>query len=90
MNGKEVVKLLENGQRVDREIETWTSDESQTEVLSGLSVGDTIKEMYMTQEGFSSVGLEDEDDTFMMGWGMMWGPGMGGGPRMWGSRRWRG
>lgn len=67
MNGNEVVKLLENGQRVDREIETGISDDSQTEVLSGLSVGDTIREMYMTQEGFSHVGLGDSEEVMMYG-----------------------
>jgi hypothetical protein len=77
------VKLLKNTLWIDQEIEIWTSDEVNTEVISGLSLGDTIKAMYITLEGMTDVGVSTSSDSMMM-WGDlrgMWGGGWwGGGP----------
>lgn len=66
-DGKSVVKLLKNGAWIDQEVEIGKSDESNTEIISGLKLGDTIKAMYITVEGMTSAGISTTaEDPFMM------------------------
>ena len=41
-NGQSTVRILQNGQPVSQAVETGNSSDSQTEIKSGLNVGDTV------------------------------------------------
>ncbi|MDD2537719.1 MAG: biotin/lipoyl-binding protein [Candidatus Absconditabacteria bacterium] len=72
-----VVLLYKNGQWIDQIVETGESDDTNTEVLSGLAIGDKIKAMYITEEGMSSAGIISTQGQINLG--TMGGGGMGGG-----------
>ncbi len=60
VDGKDVVSLFENGKWTDREVEIWTSDEQNTQIIAWLSFGDKIRGMYISEEGMINAGLSPE------------------------------
>lgn len=83
-DGKMVVKLYKNAQWIDQEVIVGKSDEVNTEIISWLSLWDTIKAMYITLEGMTSAGISTQQETFDMT--QMWGGWWGRGGQWWGNR----
>lgn len=55
--GEKIVRLKKGNDRVDQVVETGISDDSNTVILSGLKLGDTIKGFYMNETSMSNLGL---------------------------------
>ncbi|MDR0282516.1 MAG: HlyD family efflux transporter periplasmic adaptor subunit [Candidatus Peribacteria bacterium] len=61
--GKHVVRMLKSGVWMDQEVVVGSVDERNTEIIEGIQLGDTIKAMYMTDEGMISAGISLESQN---------------------------
>ena len=55
--GEKIVRLKKGNDRVDQVVEIGISDDSNTVILSGLKLGDTIKGFYMNGTSMANLGL---------------------------------
>jgi hypothetical protein len=58
-----VVMKIENGKYKKTPITVWISDQANTEVLSGLTLGDTIMGVFIDPQGIASAGLNDKPSS---------------------------
>ena len=56
-NGEKIVKLKKWDQRVDQVVEIGISDDANTQILSGLKVGDVIKGLYINDISMQNAGI---------------------------------
>lgn len=57
VNGEKIVKLKKWDQRVDQVVEIGISDDANTQILSGLKVGDVIKGLYINDISMQNAGI---------------------------------
>lgn len=56
-NGEKIVKLKKGEQWIDQVVEIGLVDDANTEILSGLTVGDTIKGLYINDVSMQNAGV---------------------------------
>ena len=57
VNGEKIVRLKKWDQRVDQVVEIGISDDANTQILSGLKVGDVIKGLYINDISMQNAGI---------------------------------
>ena len=57
VNGEKIVKLKKWDQRVDQVVEIGISDDANTQILSGLKVGDVIRGLYINDISMQNAGI---------------------------------
>ncbi|MBB1543792.1 MAG: HlyD family efflux transporter periplasmic adaptor subunit [candidate division SR1 bacterium] len=57
VNGEKIVRLKKGDQRVDQVVEIGISDDANTQILSGLKVGDVIKGLYINDISMQNAGI---------------------------------
>lgn len=75
--GEKIVKLQKGNQWIDQVVEVGISDDSNTQIISGVKEGDVIKGLYINDVSMQNLGVGSESSTFMMDRG----PRGEGGPR---------
>ena len=90
ISGQNMVMLKQWEQWIENPVETWESDETNTEIISWLKAWDIIKSMFYSDEWMVWIWLsvESNNSDFSMMWWMWWGfPGwMGWGGMWWWNR----
>ena len=62
VNGEKIVRLKKWDQRVDQVVEIGISDDANTQILSGLKVGDVIKGLYINDISMQNAGISVSAD----------------------------
>ena len=57
VNGEKIVRLKKWDQRIDQVVEIGISDDANTQILSGLKVGDVIKGLYINDISMQNAGI---------------------------------